>query len=158
MLTKIISITFLVIAVFLAAFVLLRPKSQPQPKREVAISDEAASSTSSTDENTSDKQLTPYNAENLTKATANDGKILIFFHAKWCPYCLGAEKDILSKFDQIPADVSILKADYDTERELKQKYGVTTQHTFVQIDKDGNEITKWVGGDTLEEILVRIKE
>ena len=154
MLTRIISFTFLVIALVVAGFVFLRPKDKPQPKREVAISNEAAS----TDQIVSEKQLTPYSSENLAMATANGGKSLIFFHAQWCPYCLGAEKDILSKFNQVPEDVTILKADYDTEKMLKQKYAVTTQHTFVQVDQNGNEITKWVGGDTLEEILARIKD
>jgi hypothetical protein len=40
-----------------------------------------------------------------------------------------------------------LKTDYDSNNELKKKYGVTYQHTFVQIDSNGNMITKWNGGD-----------
>lgn len=156
MLTRIISITFLVIAVVLAGLVFLRPKNQPQSPREVAITDEAASNTAASD-NPANVVLTPYSSENLAKATENGGKALIFFHAQWCPFCLAAEKDILSKFDQIPEDVTILKANYDSERSLKQQYGVTTQHTFVQVNQDGTEITKWVGGETLEEIVGRIK-
>jgi hypothetical protein len=42
----------------------------------------------------------------------------------------------------------VFKTDYDTSNDLKTKYGVTYQHTFVQIDSSGNAITKWVGGDT----------
>ena len=129
MLTKIISVSLLVIAFVVVSFVFLRPTNQPQPKREVAISEEAAS----TVDNVSARQLTPYSQENLALATTNGGKALIFFHAGWCPFCIAAEKD------------------------LKQKYGVTTQHTFVQVDQDGNEITKWVGGETLEDILSRLQ-
>lgn len=43
----------------------------------------------------------------------------------------------------IPDDVLILRADYDKEDELKQKYGVTLQHTFVVVDEKGNFIEKW---------------
>ncbi|QQS44461.1 hypothetical protein IPM65_02595 [Candidatus Roizmanbacteria bacterium] len=153
MLTKIISVSLLVIAFVVVSFVFLRPTNQPQPKREVAISEEAAS----TVDNVSARQLTPYSQENLATATANGGKALIFFHAGWCPFCIAAEKDILSKFEQIPDDVTIMKADYDMEKDLKQKYGVTTQHTFVQVDQDGNEITQWVGGENLEDILSRLQ-
>lgn len=153
MLTRIIGISLLVIAVVAVAFVFFKPTTQPQPKREIAISEEAAS----TDENVSVRQLTPYSQKNLITATNGGGKALIFFHAPWCPFCIAAEKDILSKFEQIPDDVTIMKADYDTEKELKQKYGVTTQHTFVQVDQEGNEITKWVGGETLEDIVSRLQ-
>ena len=38
------------------------------------------------------------------------------------------------------------------EMELKQKYGITTQHTFVQVDADGNEVAKWTGSLTADEI------
>lgn len=157
MLTRTISITFLVLALILFGFVLLRPKNQTQPKREAGISEEAVNSASQADEDTIENQLLAYSSENLIVATNNGGKALIFFHAAWCPYCLGAEKDILAKFDRIPSGITILKADYDREKELKKKYSVTTQHTFVQVDREGNEITKWVGGDTLEEILSRIE-
>lgn len=40
----------------------------------------------------------------------------------------------------------LFKTDYDTEKALKQKYGITYQHTFVYVDKDGKQIKKWNGG------------
>ena len=42
------------------------------------------------------------------------------------------------------------------ERELKKKYAVTYQHTFVQVDENEEEVTRWSGGE-FEEILQRIK-
>jgi hypothetical protein len=42
--------------------------------------------------------------------------------------------------------------DFDNETDLRKKYGVTIQHTFVQIDKDGNSLAKWAGSTTAEEI------
>jgi thioredoxin-related protein len=42
------------------------------------------------------------------------------------------------------------------EKELAKKYGVTYQHTFVQIDAEGNEVTKWNGGK-IEELLHNIR-
>ena len=97
-----------------------------------------------------------YSQQALAEATQDGGRALLFFHADWCPTCRAAEKDILSKIDQVPDDLTILKADYDTERELKKKYQVVVQHTFVQVDQNGNQVTKWSGGG-LRDILNLIK-
>ena len=40
--------------------------------------------------------------------------------------------------------MTVLKVDYDSNQALRQKYGVTLQTTFVEVDKDGNEIEKYV--------------
>jgi thioredoxin 1 len=56
----------------------------------------------------------------------------LFFHADWCPTCVAAEKDILSK--DIPSDLTILKVNFDSEIELKKKYEIIAQTTFIQID------------------------
>ena len=42
------------------------------------------------------------------------------------------------------------------KKELAQKYSITYQHTFVQIDAEGKEITKWNGGK-IDELLTNIK-
>lgn len=75
---------------------------------------------------------------------------VIFFAASWCPTCQAANQAYLSKLSEIPEDVSVFIANYDEEIELKAKYNITYQHTFVQVDRNGNEITKWNGGDIAE--------
>ncbi len=82
-------------------------------------------------------------------------KTVLFFHAPWCPSCKAADIGI-KKWD-IPKNLAILKVDYDSSDELKQKYGVTYQHTFVQVDAEGNMIKKWAGGNTLQDILDEVK-
>jgi thiol-disulfide isomerase/thioredoxin len=88
---------------------------------------------------------------------AIDGKVIIFFYAPWCPTCQGLDKDIKANLNNIPEKVSILNLDYDSSSVLKKKYGVTYQHTLVQVDKDGNLIKKWSGGSTLKTILDNIQ-
>lgn len=83
-------------------------------------------------------------------------KVVLFFHAAWCPFCKAADGDFKSNTDQFPNDVTVLKVDYDNSAELKQKYGVTYQHTFVQIDSEENIVTKWVSGGT-KELLANLK-
>lgn len=91
-----------------------------------------------------------YTATSVTEAAENKGKAVLFFHAAWCPTCKAAEEDILANADKIPSDLTIIKTDYDTEIELRKKYGITIQHTFVQVDSEGNQISKWVGGNFSE--------
>lgn len=96
-----------------------------------------------------------YSPEALASAQADqkDGrKVVLFFHAPWCPYCVAADKDFKAALsaDTFPQNVTLLKTDYDSQTELKRKYGVTTQHTFVQIDSSGNQITKWISGESAE--------
>lgn len=86
-----------------------------------------------------------YSADTL--AIAQKGKTVLFFHAGWCPTCRSADSDITAGAATIPAGVTILKTDYDKEIALKQKYGVTTQHTFVEVDANGTLIQKWSGGN-----------
>ena len=90
-------------------------------------------------------------------AFAEKGKVVLFFHAPWCPYCRATDSNLTKDISTIPASVLILKTDYDTSTALKQKYGVTYQHTFVQVDAHGNQIAKWSGTETLPEILAKIK-
>jgi thioredoxin 1 len=83
-------------------------------------------------------------------------KRVLFFAATWCPSCRSADKDINANLKTIPATVMIFKADYDLQTELKTKYGITHQHTFVYVDKTGKAIKTWSGGGTAE-ILAAIK-
>jgi thiol-disulfide isomerase/thioredoxin len=85
-------------------------------------------------------------------ARAETGDVVLFFHASWCPSCRGLNTDIENNLKSIPEGVSILKVDYDKEVDLKKKYGVTYQHTLVQVDKDGNLIKKWSGSGIVSEI------
>ena len=111
-----------------------------------------------TDEKDSMMKVGSYEAYSSEKlAMAATGDVVLFFHASWCPSCRGLNSDIEKNLNSIPAGVTILKADYDKETELKKKYGVSYQHTLVQVDKDGNMIKKWSGGSNLESILSQIQ-
>lgn len=76
---------------------------------------------------------------------AADGRILLFFHASWCPQCRAIEDDIRAQ--GVPAGVTILHVDYDTNQELRQRYGVTLQTTFVEVDADGAALQTHVAYD-----------
>jgi thiol-disulfide isomerase/thioredoxin len=96
-----------------------------------------------------------YSADKIARAETGD--VVLFFHASWCPSCRSLNSDIESNVTSIPEGVSILKVDYDKETVLKKKYGVTYQHTLVQVDKDGNLIKKWSGSPKLSSLVSEIK-
>jgi thioredoxin-related protein len=86
-----------------------------------------------------------YSEANL--ASTKDTKQVVFFHAPWCSTCIAFEKEIIAQ--GVPAGMTILKADYDTETDLKQKYEVRLQSTFVLLDADGNVQQAWPSGQGL---------
>ncbi len=100
-----------------------------------------------------------YSSDNLAKATADNGKAIIWFAAlAWCPSCQAADRDFKAHFDKVPKDVTIMKIDYDTAKELKQKYAITVQDTFIQIDSKGSEIVRWnSGGQGTDALLANLK-
>ena len=81
---------------------------------------------------------------------------VLYFYATWCPSCKVANEDFLANPDKIPEDIVVIRTNYNDpntdqeEKDLAKKYGIIYQHTFVQIDAQGNEITKWNGGATRE--------
>ena len=84
-----------------------------------------------------------YQAYEIASGSINSDKITVLdFFAPRCPSCRAAHKNIVSEVHQLPANLQILNVDYDTNTDLRQKYGVTSQHTFVLIDKQWNMIKK----------------
>jgi peptide methionine sulfoxide reductase msrA/msrB len=95
-----------------------------------------------------------YSDYDSSKLSSLSGDIVLFFHADRCPTCQQAEKNFLAS--GIPARLTILKVDYDKETELKKKYAILTQTSFVYIKNDGNMITRWVGWLMIDDILSKV--
>lgn len=81
-------------------------------------------------------------SESALSAEGYDTNV-VFFFAPWCPECR-AFKEAINSGD-IPEGVQILETDFDSSTELKSKYGVTLQSTFVKVDDSGNQQAKYVG-------------
>jgi thiol-disulfide isomerase/thioredoxin len=96
-----------------------------------------------------------YSASKL--ALAEKGDVVLFFKASWCPTCKGLDADIKANAGSITEGVTILELNYDTETALKQKYGVTYQHTLVQVDSKGAQIAKWSGSPTLAALTSKVQ-
>ncbi len=83
-------------------------------------------------------------AEYQAQRSAREGtKVVYFFHADWCPSCRATDAAVSA--DGLPDGLTLVKVDYDTEIDLRKEYGITQQHTFVQVDPEGHELAKWTG-------------
>ncbi|OGC78279.1 hypothetical protein A2619_05715 [candidate division WWE3 bacterium RIFOXYD1_FULL_39_9] len=112
------------------------------------------------DNNIAKSRYVQYSKSALESASGN--RRVLFFYASWCPTCKPADTDFTQNSSNIPEDVTVIRVNYndpDTdqeEKDLAKKYGITYQHTFVQIDSAGKELTKWNGGQT-DALLSNIK-
>lgn len=68
---------------------------------------------------------------------------VLFFYAPWCPECRAFDTAINDS--AIPDGVQVLRVDYDSSTELRQKHGVTLQSTFVEVNASGDQTALWVG-------------
>lgn len=74
--------------------------------------------------------------------------VVYLFSASWCPVCQATDKALTDGSLMVPAKVTVVTVDYDDATDLKTKYGVTTQHTLVQIDSSGKKVAKWTATST----------
>jgi thiol-disulfide isomerase/thioredoxin len=128
-----------------------------------AMSDDAASEDAMSDDAMSDDAASEEMASSGGYITLADyqagkdmydsaGNVVLFFNATWCPTCQETVKNLEADPEAIPAGLTVVSVDFDTADDLKKQYGITTQHTFVQVDADGNELAKWTGSSTAEDI------
>lgn len=87
-----------------------------------------------------------YSSESLAYAK-KQGKTVLYFWAPWCTSCASLDSELQNQDKVIPEDVTVLRLEYGKNIQLERKYGVTTQHTFVQVNDKDEKITLWVGGE-----------
>ena len=80
-------------------------------------------------------------------------KVVLFFNASWCSTCKIARDNFQASLSEIPADMTIVEVDFDDSQDLRTTYGVTIQHTFVQIDENGQGLRKWSGSLTIDDLI-----
>ena len=78
---------------------------------------------------------------------------LLKFTASWCPSCKQLSK-VLEDFNDIPVE----EVDVEDQFELADKYGIRNLPTMILLDKDNNEIRRFVGLITLDKIREFINE
>lgn len=74
------------------------------------------------------------------------GDVVLFFNADWCPTCQATVASLDA--DGVPDGLTVVSVDFDDSDALRQRYGVTVQHTYVQVDADGEELATFTGSLT----------
>lgn len=94
-----------------------------------------------------------YTESNLLSSERNGKTVLFFAATTWCSNCIALEKEIKAHLNELPKDVTILKVDYDNDKKMKAKYGVTVQTTLILLDSNGKEIKRWIGTSSFDDLL-----
>jgi thiol-disulfide isomerase/thioredoxin len=149
-------IVILLIIVLGGYYLIKEQKGIPDEAQKGTLMTKDESATAPSRTSPSNMSTTPgayeiYAPEKLAKA--KEGVVILFFRASWCPTCRALDSDIRTHLNDIPSEVTILDVDYDNSSILKQKYGVTYQHTLVQVNADGSMIKKWNGSPTLSSLV-----
>lgn len=85
-----------------------------------------------------------------------DQKLVLFFHAPWCPTCRQLNSNLKDNVSNIPPDVKIIKVDYDSSTDLKKQYNVKVQHTLVRVNNKGEMLLSWHGSPDLDSVLKKL--
>ncbi len=84
----------------------------------------------------SDEKFQAYTSE--SRAALSGQKNILFFYADWCGTCRKWQKNILTNIDTLPEGTRILRANYDTDLELKKEFGIKMQSVAAFINEDGS--------------------
>lgn len=73
------------------------------------------------------------------------GPVVLFFAADWCPSCQADLRDINANGAKL-GKATVVVVDFDKSAELRSRFGVTVQDSFVRIDAKGMSLGAWNGG------------
>ena len=99
------------------------------------------------------KQVIAFTTEAAAQALAKNQTVVYYFAATWCPDCQATYKDFKANFAKIPKNVTVVFVNYDKSSDLKKKYGITSQHTFVVVGAMGEKKKVWMGTTTVSDLV-----
>lgn len=87
-----------------------------------------------------------YSPQTLSDARAH-GRVVLYFWAPWCGHCKIIDDELKGAQSELPTDATVVKVDYDAQKDIVGKYGITAPQAFLQIDPQDHILSQWVGGD-----------
>jgi len=100
--------------------------------------------------------IKPYSATALAEAQKANQPVALHFHADWCPTCR-AQTGVLQQLKaEAGLDLTVLVANYDTEKDLKRRFNVRAQSTLVALHGD-KETGRLIGDTTAAGIRTALK-
>jgi thiol:disulfide interchange protein len=88
--------------------------------------------------------VVPYSAAALAAAQKAGQPVVLHFHASWCPTCKAQDKVFETLKSDPGLNVTLMQADYDTEKSLEREMKVSSQSTLV-VFHGATERTRVVG-------------
>ena len=101
-------------------------------------------------------EVKPYSAAALSAAQKADQPVAVHFRADWCPTCRAQDKVLQSLKAEPGLDLTVLSANYDTEKALKRRFKVNAQSTLVVLHGQ-TERARLVGDTTAQGIRDALK-
>ena len=103
-------------------------------------------------------ELKPFSTAELSAIQQQGKPVAVHFHADWCSTCVGQARSLDSlKADPQLQGMTVLVADYDKERELRQSMKVRSQSVMV-VFKGTQEVGRLAGktrADDIKDALVK---
>jgi thiol:disulfide interchange protein len=93
----------------------------------------------------------------MSKAENENKPVIIDFYADWCGPCNSMDAELYpdSRVIQKAKSFVMIKVNGDYNRELMDQYNVESYPTIVFLDRNGNEIDRWVGwGQNIENQII----
>jgi thioredoxin-like negative regulator of GroEL len=128
----------------------LQAEASDKPKIEASTTDKTSSFF---DVSGLGSQVVSFTTEQVAQELAKKQTVVYFFSATWCGECQETYRDIQAHWRTIPKDFTLIYVNFDKERQLRQKYGVTIQHTFVVVGPNGERKKIWVGTVPIADIV-----
>ena len=91
-------------------------------------------------------EVKPYSPAALAEAQKADMPVALHFRADWCPTCRAQDKVLEGLRSEPGLGMTVLSVNYDTEKDLKKQYKISTQSTLVVLH--GQKESARVVGDT----------
>ena len=100
--------------------------------------------------------IEPYSAQALAAAQEAGRPVALHFRADWCPTCRAQDKVLQSLKTEKGLELTVLTANYDTEKDLKRRLRVNAQSTLL-VFKGPKEAARLVGDTAPDAIRAALK-
>jgi thiol-disulfide isomerase/thioredoxin len=100
--------------------------------------------------------IKPYSPAALAEAQKADMPVALHFRADWCPTCRAQDKVLEGLKSEPGLGVTVLSVNYDTEKDLKKQYKISSQSTLV-VMRGRKEAARVVGDTSANGIRTALK-